>query len=130
MQHRDRPSLLEAAAILAACAVLLVTLAHLDDSASRQEATRARAVFADQAHAKQLVPRWRQDARRIDPWAAATGAWGGAATHIHIEPDFGVGRAGGGLALAWLFVVGTLGAAMAAAGGVLLVRGTSSRRWA
>jgi hypothetical protein len=128
VRRHDRPSLAEAVGILLACAVLLVTLARLDNSAAREEATRARAVLADEAAAHRVVPRWKQDARRIDPWAAATGTVGAAAHIANVEPEFGAGTPGSGLALGWLFLLMTAGAGIAATGGVVLVRGVPSRR--
>jgi hypothetical protein len=129
VRRPEFPSLAETAGILVVCAVLLVGLARLDNSAAREEATRARAVLADEAQAhNKVVPRWRQDARRIDPWAAATGTMGAAAHIANVEPEFGAGTAGSGLALGWLFLLATAGAGMAATGAVLLVRGAGPIR--
>jgi hypothetical protein len=122
----ERPALPEVVLVLAACAVVFTILVHFDGAAARDEAERARAELARRVQAVVTKPAERRPAGAgigdSGPISVPVGsAWspGTAPAVAHAQPARD-GRSGPPAAV--LAVMAAIGALMAAAGSVLLIR--------
>jgi hypothetical protein len=123
----ERPALPEVALVLAACAAVFAVLVHFDGAAARDEAERARAELARRAQPAATPVEHRAagaDIGDAGPISLPVGsAWspGTAPAVAHAQPA----RTGpDGPPTAVLAVLAAVGALMAAAGSVLLYRGS------